>query len=451
MASEAYWTWSLKAVRDAMARGDVSPVEVVASVLERIAERASINAYITVLAESALAEARAREQSRRRGETPGPLFGVPIALKDNIAAIGAPTTAGSLVRANWVPDADAEVLRVLRAAGAILVGKTNLFEFAYGAAHPRFGETLNPWNPEFTCGGSSSGSAAAVADGQAFAAIGTDTGGSIRIPAAMCGIVGLKLTRGRVPNRGVIPVSAPLDVVGPMTRSVEDAELMLNSMCGSPSPARDGTRQRAVGLVAGPFSPSLAAPVAEAFDHARQCLEEAGFTVREVVLPDLTLARDVMWTIASADAADYHREDLHSRPGDYCEEVRRNLLGGAMIPAIDYIRAQRLSRRLTTETDAALDGIDAILLPSMSGLPYRSGLQRVTVDGVEEGVLPLIMGFTPLANLTGHPAVVVPVDKAAGGIPLTVQLYGHRGREEDLLQIARIVERKTVALPTPPG
>lgn len=447
MIGTSFWRWSLRAVRDAMLQGEVSPLEVVNSVLSRIAERGAINANISVLADAAISEARQREECRRRGDKVGPLFGVPIALKDNIAARGAPTTAGSPIRAGWIPDADADVLKALRAAGAILIAKNNLFEFAYGAAHPHFGETLNPWNPELTCGGSSSGSAAAVADGEAFGAVGSDTGGSIRIPAAMCGIAALKTTRGRISNRGVIPVSRLLDVVGPMARNVDDASLMLEGMLGGAPPVSARGRPHTIGFVGGPFSPRLAAPAEAALALALRRLGEAGCPIREVILPDMTLAREIMWTIASADAAEFHRETLIARPEDYCAEVRRNLLGGAMISAVDYIGAHRLRQRLTAEMRMAMTGVDAILLPSMSGVPYKSGLQRLTIDGVEEGVLPRIMGFTPLANLTGQPAVVVPVDMDAEGIPLTVQFYGHHGMDETLLDIARLVERSAVTFP----
>jgi aspartyl-tRNA(Asn)/glutamyl-tRNA(Gln) amidotransferase subunit A len=450
MTGTAYWRWSLRTARAAILGGEVSPVELVTSVLSRIEERSALNANISVLADAALAEAQQREESLRRGDKTGPLFGIPIALKDNIAARGAPTTAGSRIRADWIAEADADVLTALRAAGAVLVAKNNLFEFAYGAAHPRFGETLNPWNPELTCGGSSSGSAAAVADGEAFGAVGSDTGGSIRIPAAMCGIVGLKPSRGRISNRGVIPVSGLLDVVGPMTRSVDDAALMFEAMGGGTPPVSAPGRRLTIGFAEGPFLPRLAALVEAAFALALRRLEEAGCVVKGVPLPDMTLAREVMWTIASADAAEFHRETLLARPEDYCEEVRRNLLGGAMISAVDYIGAHRLRRRLGAEMRAAMTGVDAILMPSMAGVPYKSGLQRLIVDGVEEGVLPRIMGFTPLANLTGQPAVVVPVDLAAEGIPLTVQFYGHHGLDETLLDIARLVERPAVTFPGTP-
>jgi aspartyl-tRNA(Asn)/glutamyl-tRNA(Gln) amidotransferase subunit A len=442
------WSWSLRAVRDAIAAGAISPVDAVEAVLARIAQRSCVNAYITLCTEQALAAAREAERIRARGDALGPLFGVPIALKDNIATAGVRTTAGSPLREGWIPDEDADVVRALRSAGAIVIGKNSLYEFAYGAAHPQFGETLNPWDLSLTCGGSSNGSAAAVADGQAFAAIGTDTGGSIRIPAAMCGVVGLKLSRRRVPNRGVIPVSPALDVVGPLTRSVEDAGLVLAGMGGRASSAEPPPRRFTVGVPSDCALGVLAAPVGAAIERARQRLEAHGCVLRDVALPDLTLAREVMWTIASADAAEYHREGLRTRAADYCDQVRRNFLGGTMIPAVDYIRAQRLRDRLAREATAVFAAVDVVLLPTLAVPPYRSGATSVVVEGVERPVLPLIMEFTPLANLTGQPAIVVPVDAPRDGLPpASVQLYGRHGQEETLMAAARLVEREAVALP----
>jgi aspartyl-tRNA(Asn)/glutamyl-tRNA(Gln) amidotransferase subunit A len=440
------WRWSLRAVRDAIAKRQLSPVEVVQAVLDRIESRSRLNAYITVMGEAALAEAHDRERALMRGDSIGPLFGVPIGLKDNIATAGIRTTAGSPTFEDSVPGRDADLVQALRRAGAIVVGKNNLFELAFGAAHPRYGETLNPWNPALTCGGSSSGSAAAVADGQCFAAIGTDTGGSIRIPAAMCGIVGLKPSRDRISIRGIIPVSPELDVAGPMTRSVEDAELVLSALGGPPRRPGLLKTRLTVGVPAETGS-LLAAPVAEALELARRRFVEAGCAVRAVQLPDLVLAREVMWTIASAEVAAYHRQTLMDRPEAYCEPVRSNLVAGSLIPAVDYIHAQRLRLRLAAQSAAISQSVDVVLLPAVSIPPYPSGAQRVKVGDAEDGVLPLIMGFTPLANLTGQPAVVVPVDVPKAAPPATVQLYGEHGCEDILLHAARLIERGQPAFP----
>jgi aspartyl-tRNA(Asn)/glutamyl-tRNA(Gln) amidotransferase subunit A len=442
------WRWSLARTREAIAAGAISPVEAVRSVLARIEERAWVNAYITVLAEAAMAEARACEAAVRAGGPLGPLHGVAISLKDNIASAGAETTAGSPVRAGWIPQEDADIVRRLREAGAIIIGKNNLYEVAYGAAHPRYGETPNPWDPRLSCGGSSNGSASAVADGQAFGAIGTDTGGSIRIPAAMCGVVGLKVSRGVLSNRGIVPVSVDLDAAGPLARSVEDARLLLRAMAGG-SGDRPRRRRRAftVGLAVTGDEGRLAPRVAGALALARLRLEAAGVALREVTFPGLSLATDVMWTIASADIAEHYRQELAERPGDFSPPVRRNLIGGALIPATDYIHARRLQHRLRAETQAVLAGVDGVLLPTIPVDPYPGGADSIFWGGEECRPMGVIMRYTPLANLTGHPAVVVPVTAAEGGPPVTVQLYGRHGRDDVLLQIAGLVERPHVQLP----
>lgn len=440
--SEPIWSWPLARVRDEIAARSISPVEAVTAVLERISARSRINAYITVTAEQALAQAREREQAVMRGDALGPLHGVPVALKDNIATRDVETTAGSPVRAGWIPQEDADVVTSLRAAGAIIIGKNNLFEAAFGAAHPRFGETLNPWDQTLSCGGSSSGSAAAVADGQAFASIGTDTGGSIRIPAAMCGVVGLKLTNGLVSNRGVVPVSPELDVVGPITRSVHDAELMLSGMGGRSS--RKNHRAVTVGIP-GDLREMPLAPMAEkAMAIAKERLKDGGLKLVTVDMPKSALSLDVMWTIASADIADYYRADLQFRAMDFCSQVRRNLIAGSMIPAIDYVRARQLLQRIRQHMAVVFAAVDVVLMPSLAIGPYTSGAQRVKLGAGESDVLPAIMQFTPLANVSGYPALVVPVAEPAGGPPPTVQIYGRPYEERTLLGVGAIVERPTV-------
>jgi aspartyl-tRNA(Asn)/glutamyl-tRNA(Gln) amidotransferase subunit A len=449
--SAPLWSWSLKSVRDAIARRELSPVAVVESILERIASRSRINAYITVLGEHALAEAYRRQEELVHNPTVGSLHGVPIALKDNIATAGQVTTAGSPLREQWVPSEDADVVQALRRSGAVVIGKNNLYEFAFGAAHPKFGETLNPWNFELSCGGSSNGSGAAVADGQAYGAIGTDTGGSIRIPAAMCGIVGLKPTYGHISNRGVVPVSTDLDVVGPMTRSVEDAALLLSGM-GIPADASIDSnsptmRTLKIGVWAPRSADRVVPQVIKALEVACKRLEEHGFEIREVAIPDLALTLDVMWTIASADAAEYHRPDMQTRLDAYCDDVRENLLVGAMIPAVDYIRAGRLRRRIIHQTAAIFRLVDILLLPSIPITPFRTGQKRIRLGATEAGVLPVVMTYTPLANLTGQPAIVVPVMTQSDAPPTTVQLYGRHADEGTLLRAAKVVERSAVTLP----
>jgi aspartyl-tRNA(Asn)/glutamyl-tRNA(Gln) amidotransferase subunit A len=447
VTNDAPWTWSLRHARDSIASAQISPVEVTQSVLDRIVSRREVNAYITVSADRALDVARSRSQAVKRRQPLGALHGVPIALKDNIATAGVRTTAGSPLLETWVPSEDAAVVTKLEEAGAILLGKNNLYELAFGAAHPRFGETLNPWRGDLTCGGSSSGSAAAVADGQAHGAIATDTGGSIRIPAAMCGVVGLKPTFGLISNYGVIPVSAGLDVVGPLARSVDDAELLWNAISGASSLREHDARRTKVGLPTEQEGTEVAPEIAAALEIARKRLEETSHRVEEVEIPDLFLIRDAMWTIASAEIAEYHREALREHPNQLCEAVRRNLLAGALIPAGDYIRALRLRQEISRKLTEILSSFDVLLMGSVPMSPYRIGEKEVETGRLVEPVLQALMRFTPLANLTGQPAIVVPVARPPNAPPLTVQLFGRHHEEPLLFQVARILEHPEVSVP----
>jgi aspartyl-tRNA(Asn)/glutamyl-tRNA(Gln) amidotransferase subunit A len=447
MSDTPFWAWSLDRLRTELGRGVVSPVEVVDSIVSRIEERRDVNAFITVLYERAAEYAKQCEQKVAVGVTK-PLNGVPISLKDNIATAGVLTTAGSPVLRDWIPREDAAIASSVLDAGSVLIGKNNLYEFAFGAAHPWYGETLNPWNLRLTCGGSSNGSAAAVADGQVHGAIGTDTGGSIRIPAAMCGVVGLKPTYGWMSNRGVVPVSAGLDVCGPIARSVDDAEFLFKSMGGMTGSGTVKAGRPRIGLVAPQPAMLTSTSVTEAISTALGRLEAAGLDVQQVELPDLFLVRDVMWTIGSVDAAEYHRHNLVTHGRLYCEKVRRNLMAGAMVPGVDYIRAQRIRRRITEAVANVFRQIDVLLLPSIPMDPYESGQRRITLHELDEDVLQAIMRFTPLANLTGQPALVVPVMNRVRRPPATVQLYGRHGEETLIFEVARQIERSTITFPT---
>jgi aspartyl-tRNA(Asn)/glutamyl-tRNA(Gln) amidotransferase subunit A len=263
----------------------------------------------------------------------------------------------------------------------------------------------------------------------------------------MCGIVGLKVSRGALPGRGIVPVSVGLDAAGPLARTVEDARLLYRAMAGAPARRSRRGRTLTVGIAATGEEGHLAPRVAGALTLARLRLEAAGVALREVTLSGLCLATDVMWTIASADIAEYYRRELVERLSDFSPPVRRNLIGGALIPATDYIRARRLQHRLRAETERVLAGVDAVLLPTIPVDPYPAGATGILWGGMERRPMEVVMRYTPLANLTGHPAVVVPVTPAEGGPPATVQLYGRHGRDEDLLDIAGLVERGEVELP----
>ncbi|HXF81433.1 MAG TPA: amidase, partial [bacterium] len=414
-------------------RGQVSPVEVVEALLGRIARHEpQLNAWITVLREEALAAARRMERDFRSGQDLGPLHGIPVGLKDNIDTAGIRTTCASRILADHVPRRDATVVRKLRAAGAIVLGKNNLLEFAYGIVHPDYGQCNNPWDPHRTAGGSSSGGAAAVAAGQVCAAIGTDTGGSIRIPAAYCGLVGMKPTYGLVSRHGVFPLSWSLDHVGPLARTVEDAAIVLSVIAGRDPD--DPTTLDGVDLALdGPEEPSLRGLRVGLMQHTGQDLrpgvrrrfEEAvavfrreGATVRDVTLPTLPYCDQLLMPLIAPEATAIHEPWLRTRAEDYAPMTRTQLELGALLPALDFVRAQRVRRRLIAEFEAVFREVDILLNPTVAWVAPREDPAVAGEEGVVEA------RRTSPHNITGIPAVTVPCGFAEDDLPAGLQIAG---------------------------
>ncbi len=447
----------LTEVAELVRKRELLPVELTDVVVERIQRIGpQLNCYLTVLTDQARHRARALQDLLLRGTYLGPLHGIPLSLKDNVATVGIRTTAGSPILSDWIPEASATVAERLTAAGAVVVAKANLYEFAYGAPHPAYGPTRNPWNPGRTCGGSSSGSAAAVAGGLCYGSLGSDTGGSVRIPAAFCGIVGLKPTYGRVSRAGVIPVSYNLDHIGPMTRTVRDAAILLRAIAGAdpadpttadrpvPDYAADldgGVRGLRVGVARAQPSERIDTEVRAIVDKACGAIERDGVALTEVSLPDLVEARTVMWTISAAEAAEYHRPYLRARASDYHPVVRSLLETGEFIPAADYVRAQRIRQRMIQDLRSAMAAVDALVLPALPVPAYPIGQRTMTVDGQEEDVLAIITRYTSLFNVTGHPAIVLPCGFTSEGLPVGLQIVGHPFREATLLRVAHAYEQ----------
>jgi aspartyl-tRNA(Asn)/glutamyl-tRNA(Gln) amidotransferase subunit A len=420
-------------------RDDVSPTEVLNSVLERVYElNPRLNAFVTILEDQARHRVRELESQPRSERQAMPLWGVPISIKDNISVSGAATTAGSRVPLGRRFENDAGVTARLRAAGAVIFAKTCLYEFAFGAPNPAFPPTRNPWSSTQSTAGSSSGSVAAVAASLGYGSIGTDTGGSIRVPAAMCGVVGLKPTLGRVPTDGVVPVSWSLDHVGPIARTVADAREMLR-VIGAPLRAINPSRARVgIALNAPALDPHVRAALSEAADVFAQIHE-----VTDVTLPDMNVARTALWTITSAEASDYHRH-LLERDGDlYAPLVRRRLLRGRLLPASDYVRAQRLRMTLTAELERVADGLDAVALPVSPVAAYALDDRRVHVGGVVQDASEAVTRFTPLFSLTGWPAVSVPCGLTPDGLPVGLQIVARPGQDEMALAVAEAYEGAT--------
>lgn len=435
--------------------GKLSPLELTRAVLDRI-ERLEprLNAYITVLREEALEAARAAEASIRAGDYRGPLHGIPIALKDLVATAGVRTTAGSRILADWLPEEDATVVRRLKGAGAVIIGKLNMHEFAFGVStlNPHYGPTRNPWNLERIPGGSSGGSGAAVAASLCLGALGSDTGGSIRMPSALCGIVGLKPTYGRVSLHGVVPLSWSQDHVGPMTRCVRDAALMLQLLaghdlrdpCSADAPVDDyaaalgsGASGLRVGVPRNYFLEQVDGDIRDAFTQALSVFEGLGAEVREVAVPFAERASAVNGVIILCEAAAYHHDDFGQRPQDYGDDVRARLALGAQLPAADYIRAARERQDIMQRCDELLAEIDVLLTPT-TPIPAP----RIQDMSKGDPTLSLIRCTGPF-DATGQPAISVPCGFTSEGLPIGLQIAARRFDERTVLRAAHAFEQAT--------
>jgi aspartyl-tRNA(Asn)/glutamyl-tRNA(Gln) amidotransferase subunit A len=449
----------------------LSPVELTKLMLARI-ERLNpkLNAYITVTAELALAQAKKAEaelfasHSRKGHRDRGPLHGIPISLKDNIYTEGIRTTAGSNILKDFIPQHDAQVVALLKQAGAILLGKTNMHEFAYGVTsnNPHYGPVHNPWDLARIPGGSSGGSAAAVAAGLCFGSIGTDTGGSIRVPAALCGVVGLKPTFGRVSVKDVIPLSPHLDCVGPLARTSADAARLLDPIFvrgkGEPSlqsatkPSRVRRRFR-LGLPKDFFSDVISPEVEFTFEQALCILRKSDCNLKEVSVPLLFETEDAGNQIAWAEAVHYHQRAgwFPARAGEYGEDVRTRLEVGAKVSATAYLQAMELRYSFIEHFHAAMANanLDALVVPTTPIPAPMIGEETTTLCGANHPTRSLLLRLNRPANLAGLPAISVPCGFTPEGLPVGLQLIGAVTDEYLLLQIVKLFELASPSQPRP--
>ncbi len=436
-------------------RRKVSPVEVTQDCLGRIERlNPALNAFITFMGESALAEARRAESEILRGEWRGPLHGVPVALKDLIDTAGVRTTAASALYKDRVPDRDAEVVRRLRQAGAVVVGKNNLHEFAYGGSSlvSHFAEVHNPWDLGRIAGGSSGGSAAAVVAGLAYAAIGTDTAGSIREPAALCGCVGLKPTYGRVSSRGVIPLSPSLDHVGPLAATVSDAALVLQAIAGYDaadittadvpvadyvSALREGAKSLRVGVPRAYFFDDLDSEVASAMEHALRGIATLVAEIKDVQL-DVPTDR----TLQAAESYAYHAENVAKTPELYQPETVRRIRSGEKISAAEYIQRRRELDEARRSIGQVFTDVDVLVTPTMPIPAPAIAELKSDPDALRPAELKLLRNTRPF-NVWGLPAISVPCGFTQSGLPIGLQIAGPHWREDLVLQLAHAYEQAT--------
>ncbi len=448
---------SLATIAARIARRQLSPVEVTATALERLAQHEpTLNAFITTLPDEALAAAREAEVEIARGDYRGPLHGVPISLKDLFLTRGIRTTAASRILTDHVPTQDATVVQRLAAAGAILIGKTNMLEFAYGEVAPAFGPSRNPWHIDYGTSGSSSGSAAAVAANLGYATLGSDTGGSIRLPAAYCGIVGLKPTYGRVSRAGVLPLSWSLDHVGPMTRTVRDCAIMLEVIAGHdpddpttsarPVPRYGGlldqpTPPCTIGIVE-PAEDDLVEPdVRAAVDATAERVRQLGFTCKRVTLPHAAAAPRALLAILYAEASAYHESWLRDRADEYAPNTRIRLELGTLLPATVYVRAQQARRVIMQAYKELFAQVDLLLLPVGPSASYRLDAPAVEPTAGGGDRMGALIRFSGPFDLIGYPAISIPNGLTADGLPIGVQLAGRPFEEGLLLQVAHAIEQ----------
>jgi aspartyl-tRNA(Asn)/glutamyl-tRNA(Gln) amidotransferase subunit A len=450
--------FSIEQAARLLRKREISPVELVDAALSRI-ERGNpgLNAFLTVVADRTRREARTAERALRRGRPKGPLHGIPISLKDNFWTRGIRTTAGSKILANFVPEKDSEVARLLTGAGAILLGKTNMHELAYGitSENPHYGAVRNPWRRDRISGGSSGGSAAAVATGMGFASMGTDTGGSIRIPASLCGIVGLKPTYGLVSMEGVIPLVESMDHAGPLARSVGDLCIMLEAVAGKfPKGAaapdyrklrKSIPRRFRLGWPKEYFFERVDAEVRGAIDAAAKCFLSLGARIEGVSLPHLAESVDPSTNIALAEATRYHESQGYfpAREKDYGEDVRKRLAMGREVRAVDYLNALAVQRETAKEFQRVFEHVDAILAPATPITAPLLGEKEVEIAGEKETVRSALVRMNRPANLTGDPAISIPCGFTRAGLPMGLQLIGPRWSEARLLGIALAYEDAT--------
>jgi aspartyl-tRNA(Asn)/glutamyl-tRNA(Gln) amidotransferase subunit A len=458
-ASELCYT-SLRGLATLIQRQEVSPVEATQAVIDRVEKfDRQLNSFITLLRDEALTQAHAAEQEIQAGRYRGPLHGIPIAVKDLIYTKDIRTTAGSKVLFDFKPAYDATVVSRLQDAGAILIGKLNMHEFARGAtnAHSVVGACTNPWDTLRVPGGSSGGSAAALAAGLCFGALGSDTGGSIRIPAALCGIVGLKPTYGRVSRHGVFPLSWSLDHVGPMARTVADVALILQVIAGHDR--HDPTTRTAVvpdysaaltkdiegahlGIPQEFYFEQLDPEVRDSVRAALQALERAGAQLEEVSLPLSKYAAAAGRIITLTESAEIHEPFLKGHAADYTPDVRAGLLVGQLIPGKHYLKAQRVRGLIRQEMAAALRRVDALVTPTVPIPAPRSGQATVNLNQEPIDVTWALSRLTRPANLAGFPAISVPCGFTKGGLPIGLQFTGRPFGEATILQLAYAHEQE---------
>ncbi|MBR2562610.1 MAG: amidase [Eubacterium sp.] len=449
---------TLAEAEERIRKKDLSPVELTEAYLRRIEEtEGTLNSFIAVYADQARAAAKAMEDLAAADHILGPLHGIPVAVKDNIAMAGRITTSGSRLHRERVPAEDAPAASRLKAAGAIIVGKTNMHEFAWGGTtdNPHYGPARNPWNPERFCSGSSGGSGASVAAATSLAALGTDTGGSVRNPASVCGIVGLRPTVGRVPTKGIIPQSLTMDTCGPMTRNAEDNAILLNVLAGydphdatsSRHPVSDytsrlgkGARHMRIGILPELMYKADQPGVEKAIREALERFQSLGAVVIELHPSCMDKTMFAWNALAAVEASAYHQKAMREKPEDFGKDVRILLKAGEFIPGTVYYQGQRYRQLLIDTFTEAFKSVDLILFPTLPYTAVPFGEYTMEVNGERKSMIDMAGTYSAIPPLVGMPSLSVPCGLDEHGLPVGMQLMGPPFEEALLYQAAAAFE-----------
>ncbi len=421
----------------------ISPVEVVSAVFERINSFDKIiNSFISLFEETAILEAKRAESEITSGNWRGPLHGIPFAVKDIFDVAGTPTTAGSQVWKNFVPIKDSTVVKNLKSAGAILIGKLNMHELAFGitSRNPHFGNILNPWDLTASCGGSSSGSAAALASGFVPLTLGTDTGGSIRIPSALCGVVGLKPTYGLVSRQGVLPLAWSMDHVGPMALQAQDIQIALSSMAPHRKQGNGETKpiklnKLVIGIPTNFFYDALREDIKQAVLTAVGNMKSMGAEIREIKIPEITAADKAAFTVLFSEAASCLEIHIRKWPQNIGRQVLDNVKLGMTIPATRYIQALRVRNRIVNDLKSIFTQVDILIVPATMTDAHPIEAEEVTIGGdTTVDIRTAMTRYTRIFNFTGNPVLCLPCGISNRKFPVGMQMVG------DLFQERRLVE-----------
>jgi aspartyl-tRNA(Asn)/glutamyl-tRNA(Gln) amidotransferase subunit A len=416
-----------------------------------------LKCYGLVTSDRAMDHAAALDELLGAGIDLSPIHGIPVAVKDCIDTAGIPTTMGSQIEKDRVPSEDAWLVKSLYRSGAVVLGKANLYEWCYGGPSTLWGEVFNPWGLNYTSGASSNGSAAAVAAGIAMGAVGSDNGGSIRLPSGLCGVFGMKPTFGRISHSGVFPPGSSLDHVGPITRDVEGSAMMLQAMAGhdrndpntwSAPPPDDycsyvgrSIKGLRVGIPRHQEGEVLEQDIELAIQEAVAILRNAGCQIVEIELPSLLDARTMMWAISGAEAAEAHKSNLRTKGELYHPNVRKLLAIGEFVPATDYVHSFRVRQVLMNKLAELFDSIEAIVMPCLPLGPWPSGQNQFHLGGIVEDDMNVLSRYCPLFNLTGHPAASALAGFNSSGLPLALQLVAPMYKESTIIRIAYVLEQ----------